>query len=80
MGGWETQDAVTKDKGTKGKHGRREKVVRTNVRTRGNVPLSLRGNIMDSAEPTTLHTASGLTDYTLCVSQQIVGLHETVEP
>ena len=40
----------------------------------------LRGSIMDSAEPITLHTANGLTDCTLCVSQQIVGLHETVEP
>ena len=42
--------------------------------------MPLRDNITDSAEPITLHTANGLTDCTLCVSQQIVGLHETVEP
>ena len=48
--------------------------------TRASVPLPLRDSITDSAEPITLHTANGLTDCTLCVSQQIVGLHETVEP
>ena len=48
--------------------------------TMASVPLPLRGNIMDSADPITLHTANGLADCTLCVSQQIVGLHETVEP
>ena len=35
---------------------------------------------MNATEPITVHTASGLTDCNLCVSQQIVGLHETVEP
>jgi hypothetical protein len=48
--------------------------------TRAPVPLSLRDSITDSADPITLHTANGLADCTLCVSQQIVGLHETVEP
>ncbi len=41
--------------------------------TRGSVPLPLRGNIMNATEPITLHTANGLTDCNLCVSQQIVG-------
>ena len=48
--------------------------------TRASVPLPLRDSITDSADPITLHTANGLTDCNLCVSQQIVGLHETVEP